>query len=37
MEAVIGITLQVLWIVILLMIGKFTIRRALSKVVVQGG
>lgn len=36
-DAVIGIGIQLIWLLALIMIGKFTMRKALRRVVVQGG
>lgn len=36
-DAVIGTGIQLIWLLALIMIGKFTMRKALRRVVVQGG
>jgi len=36
-DALYGIILQVFWLAVLLLIGRFTMSRALKKVIVQGG
>ncbi|WDV45757.1 ABC transporter permease [Clostridiaceae bacterium M8S5] len=36
-EAVIGLGFQIIWIVIIIALGKFWMSRALKKVIVQGG
>lgn len=36
-EGLIGIVIQVIWIVILVMLGKFITNKALKKAVIQGG
>ena len=37
MDALKGIAFQVFWLVVLVVIGRFTMSRALKKVIVQGG
>ncbi|MBS4209995.1 ABC transporter permease [Bacillus sp. FJAT-50079] len=36
-EALIGISVQIVWIVVLIVVGKFAFHKALQKIVVQGG
>jgi len=36
-EGVIGIVIQIIWIVILILIGRFITKKALKKAVIQGG
>ena len=37
MEGIFSIGLQIVWIVILILIGNFIVKKALKKVFVQGG
>lgn len=36
-EAYFGILLQTFWMIVLILLGKYTMKRALNKVIVQGG
>jgi ABC-2 type transport system permease protein len=37
MDALHGLGLQLFWLIVLVLIGKFAMKKALSRVIVQGG